>query len=65
MPRMSPLTDDSLKGSITGPANGGSHGWPFGAPPFDLAERGYREDEFFLEGTATRYVLEGAREPRS
>ncbi len=59
---MSPLTDDSLEGSITGPVNGGSQGWPFGAPPFDLAGRGYREDEFFLEGTATRYALAGARE---
>jgi hypothetical protein len=48
---------DATEASITGPVTGGRHGWPFGAPPFDLASRGYREDEFFLEGRAARYAL--------
>lgn len=42
--------------TITGPVVGGSRGWPFGAP--DLAEvqaHGYVMEEFFVEGTATRY----------
>ena len=40
---------------LTGPVTGGSHGWAFAAPVVDLAALGYRHDEFFLEGTATRY----------
>ncbi len=40
---------------LTGPVTGGSHGWAFAAPVADLAALGYRHDEFFLEGTATRY----------
>ena len=42
--------------TITGPVTGGARGWAFGAPVFDLAGHGYREDEFFLEGQATRYA---------
>jgi hypothetical protein len=30
-------------------------GWAFGGPTTDLAAWGYREEEFFLEGTARRY----------
>ena len=31
------------------------HGYPFGLTLVDLAARGYRADEFFLDGDATRY----------
>src|SRR4051794_18625349 len=34
---------------------GGVHGWPFGGPVIDMAAHGYREDEYVLEGEATRY----------
>ena len=40
---------------VTGPITGGTRGWAFGRPLFDLAEHGYREEELFLEGEATRY----------
>ena len=40
---------------ITGPVTEGTKGWPFGRPNVDLGAYGYREDEFFLEGTAERY----------
>lgn len=42
---------------VTGPVTGGRHGWPFGGPIVDLAQLGYRQDEYFLEGVATRYAL--------
>jgi Alpha/beta hydrolase domain len=46
---------------IHGPVTGGDHGWAFGRPIFDLAERGYVEEEFFLSGDATTYrPVEGA-----
>ena len=47
---------------VTGPITGGSRGWPFGGPVLDLARYGYREDEFFLEGTAERYRPTGGAE---
>jgi hypothetical protein len=40
---------------LTGPVAGGAHGWPFAAPFADLAGLGYRQDEFFLEGSAARF----------
>jgi hypothetical protein len=40
---------------IEGPISGGRHGWPFGAATVDLAELGYVEEEYFVEGTAPRY----------
>ncbi len=40
---------------IQGPISGGKHGWAFGRPLFDLATRGYIEEEFFLAGEATTY----------
>lgn len=40
---------------VTGPITGGAHGWPFGGPVIDVGAHGYRVDEFFLEGEATRY----------
>jgi len=41
--------------SVTGPIAGGAHGWAFGASVQDLAELGYVEDEWFVEGNATTY----------
>lgn len=41
--------------TVTGPITGGTHGWAFGRPLTDLATVGYREDEWFMEGVATRY----------
>jgi hypothetical protein len=41
--------------SVTGPVVGGSHGWAFGASVRDLAEVGYVEHEWFVEGNATTY----------
>ena len=40
---------------IRGPITGGSHGWAFGRPLFDLAAHGYVEAEYFLSGDATTY----------
>jgi hypothetical protein len=40
---------------LQGPISGGGHGWPFGRPLFDLATRGYVEQELFLAGDATTY----------
>src|SRR5215218_6297631 len=42
---------------IEGPVTGGKHGWAFGRPLFDLKSRGYVEEEFFLDGTATTFKL--------
>jgi hypothetical protein len=41
--------------TVTGPVEGGSHGWPFAASVQDLDEVGYVEDEWFVEGDATTY----------
>jgi hypothetical protein len=40
---------------IQGPIVGGKHGWAFGRPIFEIAERGYLEEEFFIAGDATTY----------
>lgn len=40
---------------LQGPISGGVHGWSFGRPLFDLATRGYVEQELFLAGDATTY----------
>jgi hypothetical protein len=40
---------------IQGPITGGKHGWAFARPTFDLATRGYVEEEFFITGEATTY----------
>ncbi len=40
---------------VTGPVTGGTKGWAFGTPAGDLGRFGYRQDEYFLEGEATRY----------
>ena len=44
-------------GLLTGPITGGAHGWPFGAAMQDLDAVGYVEEEYFIEGDATRYAL--------
>jgi hypothetical protein len=41
---------------ITGPIKGGEKGYPFGAYFGDIRNIGYVEEEYFLEGTAVRYV---------
>jgi hypothetical protein len=41
---------------VRGPVTGGTHGWAFGGPPVDLEGYGYRQDEFFVQGEATRYA---------
>ena len=40
---------------LQGPITGGQHGWAFGRPIFELAERRYVEEEFFIAGEATTY----------
>jgi hypothetical protein len=40
---------------IQGPVTGGTRGWPFGRPLFDLKARGYVEEEYFLSGNATTF----------
>lgn len=47
---------EATRATVTGPVTGGTHGWAFGAPVVDLVRAGYRQDEFFLEGVATRYA---------
>ena len=51
--------DDGLaQAEVTGPVEGGSHGWAFGGPTVDFAQYGFVSEEFFLEGTAVRYRLQ-------
>jgi hypothetical protein len=45
--------------AITGPIKGGEHGWPFAAYFGDMGSVDYVEEEYFLEGDATRYFSEG------
>jgi hypothetical protein len=47
---------------VSGPVTGGTRGWPFGGPAADLAEYGYRQDEYFLEGTVSRFAPAGETE---
>lgn len=44
---------------ITGPINGGVKGHPFAAYFGDISDRGYVEQEFFIEGLAQRYTPVG------
>src|SRR5262245_10833712 len=49
--------------NIEGPITGGSRGAPFiSATSFDLADVGYRQQEFFISGTATGYANVGPLE---
>jgi Alpha/beta hydrolase domain len=45
----------SMAARLTGPVSGGSEGKPFASPDIDFPSLGYREDEYFLQGTATSY----------
>ena len=45
--------------TIEGPVTGGKNGWPFAGAMVDLASHGYVEEEFFVEGEATRYRAVG------
>jgi hypothetical protein len=40
---------------LQGPITGGTHGWAFGRPLFELNARGYVEQEFFITGNALTY----------
>ena len=51
------MGEATLRPVVSGPVTGGRHGWPFGGPLLDLDGYGYQQDEFFLEGTASRYRL--------
>jgi len=41
---------------VTGPVSGGSHGWAFAGPEVDLEAAGYVQEEFFVDGAASRYT---------
>jgi len=50
--------------TVTGPiasvaAGDASHDYPFFASIVDLKARGWVEEEFFIEGTANRYTMQG------
>jgi hypothetical protein len=49
------MTSSATRPKVTEPAAEGRHGYPFALTMLDLADHGYRADEFFLEGEATRY----------
>lgn len=59
---MTETTTETARPTVTGPVSGGAHGWPFGATVLDPADHGMVEEEFFLEGTATRYRMVGGAE---
>lgn len=48
---------------VTGPVTGGRRGHPFTAYLGDICDIGYVEEEYFLEGTATRYRPVGETTP--
>lgn len=54
----SPVPSPTVIGPIPAnvPAGDPSHDYPFYSSDMDLAARGYVEQEFFIEGTATRYA---------
>ncbi len=49
--------------TVTGPVTGGWRGHPFTACLGDICDLGYVEEEYFLEGTATRYRPIGETTP--
>jgi hypothetical protein len=49
------MTSSTTRPQVMEPGNAGSHGAPFGLTLEDLDAHGYRADEYFLEGVATRY----------
>src|SRR5207244_5843026 len=42
--------------AATSPLRDPAHGYPFNATPMDLAKQGYVEEEFFIQGSASRYA---------
>jgi Alpha/beta hydrolase domain len=51
---------DVAQPTVTGPVTAGSHDGPFNAMPSGLADRyGYVEEEYFLEGDASAYAVQG------
>ncbi len=50
------MTDVRTPRRVEGPITGGQHGWPFGRPLFDVSDRGYVVEEFFLDGAATTFA---------
>ena len=49
------MTSSTTRPQVTAPSDAGAHGYPFGLTLEDLDAHGYRADEYFLEGEATRY----------
>jgi hypothetical protein len=49
------VTSTTARPQVTEPGTPGSRGYPFGLTLVDLDARGYRADEYFLAGEATRY----------
>lgn len=47
---------------LSGPLTQGEKGGPFGRPNLDFAAIGYREEEYLLQGTATKYRPRGGTE---
>jgi hypothetical protein len=68
-PQVAPATAKAAPGAtasqptITGPIQGGSHGYPFlslqQVPSMPLSSAGYAEREYFMEGTAQSYAATG------
>ena len=54
--------DGTTLPEVTGPITGGQHGQPFSMPTVNLVDHGYVVEEFFLEGTASRYQLSDGAE---
>jgi hypothetical protein len=62
------VTDEPVRGAgvaeptVAGPVTAGTHDGPFNAMPTGLADRyGYVEEEYFLEGDATAYAVQGTQ----
>lgn len=49
----------NAKPIITGPIHGGKFGWPFAGYFGDISQKGYVEEEYFIEGIAPRYRVAG------
>jgi hypothetical protein len=45
--------------AVTGPITGGLHGRPWMGTPFNVADYGYSEQEYFYSGTAKAYGVNG------
>ncbi|MET0986574.1 MAG: alpha/beta hydrolase domain-containing protein [Steroidobacteraceae bacterium] len=52
-------SDSKPRAIVSGPVQGGAHGWAFGGTPRSLDELGYVEREYFISGTATRFRAVG------